>query len=87
MIAMTEGRAICLITFLLVNSTRTNYTSSQYQKNPEDLLQVYISDSDAMTAQVNSTELGYKALAGLRECCRQTQAEVVSYSRNKIHET
>ena len=30
---------------------------------------------------------GLKALARLRECCRQAQAEVVSNSKNKIHQT
>ena len=33
------------------------------------------------------TGLGLKAPARLREFCRQVQAEVVSYSRNKIHQT
>ena len=29
----------------------------------------------------------YKAVARLRECCRQVETEVVSNSRNKIHQT
>ena len=29
----------------------------------------------------------YKAIRRLRECCRQVEAEVVSNSRNKIHQT
>ena len=34
-----------------------------------------------------STGLGKKAVPRLREWCRQSQAEVVSNSRNKIHQT
>ena len=33
------------------------------------------------------TGLGQKVVPRLRECCRQSQAEVVSNSRNKIHQT
>ena len=34
----------------------------------------------------SSTELGLKVVPRLHECCRQSQAEVVSNSRNKIHQ-
>ena len=34
-----------------------------------------------------STGLGKKVVPRLRECCRQSQAEVVSKSGNKIHQT
>ena len=33
------------------------------------------------------TELGYKVGPRLRECCKQSQAEVASKSRDKIHQT
>ena len=33
------------------------------------------------------TGLDYKAVPRLRECCMQVEAEVVSNSRNKIHQT
>ena len=35
----------------------------------------------------NSTGLGLKVVPRLRECCRQSQAKVVSKSRNKIQQT
>ena len=34
-----------------------------------------------------STRLGQKMGPRLRECCRQSHVEVVSKSRNKIHQT
>ena len=37
--------------------------------------------------EVRCTELGLKTLARLGECRRQAQADVVSNSRNKIHQT
>ena len=33
------------------------------------------------------TGLGYKVIPRLRECCKQSQAEVVSKSSSKIHQT
>ena len=38
-------------------------------------------------ALINNTGVGKKALARLRECYRQAQAEVVSNSRIKFHQT
>ena len=35
----------------------------------------------------NHTGLGLKVVPRLCECCRQSQAEVVSKSSNKIHQT
>ena len=34
-----------------------------------------------------SKGIGYKVVPRLRECCRQVEAEVVSNSRNRIHQT
>ena len=36
---------------------------------------------------VAHTGLNYKAALRLQECCRQVEAEEVSNSRNKIHQT
>ena len=36
---------------------------------------------------LDNTGLDYKAVPSLRECCRQVEAEVVSNSRDKIHQT
>ena len=36
---------------------------------------------------VHHTGLDYEAVPRLQECCRQFEAEVVSISRNKVHQT
>ena len=41
----------------------------------------------AVSYSHNCTGLDYKVIPRLRECCRQVEAEVVSNSSNKIHQT
>ena len=40
-----------------------------------------------MLLPLKATGHGLKVVPRLRECCKQSQAEVVSKSRNKIHQT
>ena len=48
---------------------------------------IYICFTGMLAIALNRTGPYSKAVPRLRECCGQAETEVVSYSRNKIHQT
>ena len=69
------------------NSDRSRSRHRRPNKQDESFDSTDDVEDDPVVLERREKQVSKKAGPRLRECCRQSQAEVVSKSRNKVHQT